>query len=175
VGPRAERGCHAASVDVIAARAGLSTGALYANFDGKDALLLATFEKHLRWFVESLGAAAAASDVGAAIGDWIRELGREPDQFLVFVEFWAYALRHPRLRDDLNQRMDAMRAQLAAAIEQRAREDGRASELDPELAAQIALALGRGLAFEVLTRPGQGGERRIAELLAALVAPTRRA
>ena len=168
----AERGFHAATVDLIAGRAGLSTGALYANFKTKDDLLFAAFEEHLRWFTESLETAAAAADVGRAISDWIQALGREPEQFLVFLEFWGYASRRAELREALTQQLDEMRAQLAGAIEQRAEADGGAIPLPPELAAQIALALGRGLAFEVLTNPAGVDDRRIGELLAALVAPT---
>jgi hypothetical protein len=41
--------------------------------------------------------------------------------------------------------------------------------LPPELAAQIALALGRGLAFEIVANPGAVDEQRIGDLLAALV------
>jgi AcrR family transcriptional regulator len=169
----AERGFHAATVDLIAGRAGMSTGALYANFETKDDLLFAAFEEHLRWFTESLEAAAAADDVGAGISDWIRALGREPGQFLVFLEFWGYASRRPELREALAERLDEMHAQLTGAIERRAQQDGGAMALPPELAAQVALALGRGLAFDVVTDPGRVDDRRIGELLAALVAPTR--
>jgi AcrR family transcriptional regulator len=166
----ADRGFHAATVDLIAERAGVSTGGLYGNFRTKDDLFFAAFEEHLRWFGESLETTAAAPDVGAAIADWIRALGDQSEQFLVFLEFWAYASRRAELRGALTERLEGMRVELADAIERRAREDGRTLPLPPELTAQIALALGRGLAFEIVANPGAVDERRIGELLATLVA-----
>ena len=130
-----ERGFHGASVNSIAREANLSTGALYANFASKDAVLFAAFEEHVRWFEASLAATARAADPRAAIVGWIRSLGEQPEQFLVFVEFWAYALRRPELRPELVARMDAMRASLAAAIERRAHDGRSASQMPPELVA----------------------------------------
>ena len=165
----AERGFHAASVDLIARRADLSTGALYANFASKDALLLAAFEQHVRWFERSLEAAASVPDLSEGIAEWVRALEAEPEQFLVFVEFWAYAVRRPELRPELTGRLDAMRAALAGAIDRRAAAGGGAPGLTPDLAAVVALALARGLAFEVVTDPDSAQTETIAGLLAALV------
>lgn len=165
----AERGFHAASVDLIAQRADLSTGALYANFANKDALLLAAFEEHVRWFERSLETAAASPDVRAGIGDWIRGLRGEPEQFLVFVEFWAYAVRRPELRSELNARLDAMRTAMTDGIERRSTEAGTTPQLPAEMAARVALALGRGLAFEIVTDPDAAQAEAIADLLAAVV------
>jgi AcrR family transcriptional regulator len=50
----AEKGFHGASVDDIAARAGLSIGALYSNFGGNDELLFAIFDEHVQWFERTL-------------------------------------------------------------------------------------------------------------------------
>ena len=166
----AERGFPGASVDEIAGRAGLSTGALYANFESKDRLLFAAFEEHLDWFEESLQKAVGSPDLPAAIAGWIRVLGREPEQFLVFVEFWAYALRRPELRPELVARLDAMRALVAGGIEQRARSAGVDPGMQPELAAQVTLAIARGLAFELVADPDRIDDDAIATMLAALVA-----
>jgi AcrR family transcriptional regulator len=165
----AERGFHAASVDLIARQAGLSTGALYANFRSKDDLLFSAFEEHLRWFGESLEATVTAPDLGVAVGAWIRALGEEREQFLVFVEFWAYALRREELQARLAGHMEAMTAGMADAIERRARADGTTPQLPPQLAAQLGLALARGLAFELVAAPGRVDVETIANLLAALV------
>src|SRR4051794_34087361 len=98
----AERGFHRASVDDVARAAGFSIGALYANFGGKEDLLLAIFDEHVRWLDRVLGEEPpAAVDQGAwagAIGDW-------PRQFRVFTEFWAYAIRDDALSDELLERM----------------------------------------------------------------------
>lgn len=168
----AERGFHAATVDQISAAAGVSTGALYANFKTKDDLLFAAFDEHLRWFAAGLAKVVQAQDLDAAIAAWLRSFGDETGQFLVFMEFWAYALRREELRGHLDARMAEMRTAVADGIEERSRLDGTRPALPVPLAAQVALALGRGLAFEIATDPAGVDEEAIAGLVAALVAPS---
>ena len=42
-----EHGIGAASIEMIAAAAGLTRGAFYSNFDGKDDLIIAMLEDHV--------------------------------------------------------------------------------------------------------------------------------
>lgn len=132
----AASGFHAASVGAIAKRAGFSIGALYSNFASKDDLFFAVFDGHVAWFEEQLERAGRAKDPGAAAGEWMAELGRDPEQFLVFVEFWAYAVRKPALRTQLAERLAAMRHRVGAVF--------------GEGTALLALAAARGLAIEKL-------------------------
>src|SRR5947209_5084178 len=101
----AERGFHAASVDDVAATAGFSIGALYSNFAGKEDLFLAVFDRHLDWARQTFGAAGAPPAQLPA--DW-------PRQFLVFAEFWAYAVRDEDARARLAPRMAELRGACAA-------------------------------------------------------------
>lgn len=167
----AERGFQAATVDRISAAAGVSTGALYANFKTKDDLLFEAFEEHLRWFADGLAGVVQATDLNAAIASWIRSFGEQTEQFLVFMEFWAYALRREDLRAQLDDRMAEMRVAVAEGIEERARADGTTPALPAPLAAQVALALGRGLAFDIANDPRSVDEEAIAGLVASLVSP----
>jgi AcrR family transcriptional regulator len=162
----ARKGFHAASVDEIAARAGLSIGALYSNFDGKDDLLLAVFDGHLAWFEQQIGAALGSSDLEAAAARLIRLPEQTPEQFLVFIEFWAYAVRKPKVRRQFAKRMTQMRQQLASAIIT-LRGSGEAG-LPADLAALLGLATGRGLALEALVDPDAIPETGVSELLAAM-------
>ena len=146
----AAHGFHGASVGEICRRAGLSTGALYGNFSNKDALLFAVFEEHLRWFEENLEAVASADDVRAGLRRWLDAIDREPEQFLVFVEFWAYAVRRPALRRRLAKDLDVMRRSIAERIGTRPDLAGTPLAAAPALAAQVTMALVRGLAFEKL-------------------------
>src|SRR5436853_4965753 len=50
------RGFHGASVEEIAEEAGYTKGAVYSNFDGKDALFLAAFEEHFERRAEAYAA-----------------------------------------------------------------------------------------------------------------------
>lgn len=165
----AEHGYQAASVAKIAERAGLSIGALYANFSAKDELLLAVFDGHLAWFAERLQDARRTADSAAAIADWLDALSSEPDQFHVFIEFWAYAVRKPAIRPQFAQRMDQMRDDLASVLTQRAQATGEQPPLSPQLTALLAIALGRGLALEKLARPDAVPDQEIAHLIAELL------
>ena len=165
----ADRGFHAASVGEICARAGVSTGALYGNFENKDAILLAVFEEHLRWFDAHLTEVQGAGDVRAALRDWLGAIGDEPEQFLVFVEFWAYAVRRPALRGQLAAHLEAMRAGVAERLGSRADLAATPAGRVPELGALVALALARGLAFEKLAAPERVTDDEVAAILALLL------
>lgn len=146
----AQRGFHAASVDVIASRAGFSIGALYSNFANKDELFLSVFDGHLSWFEQHLAAVAAADDATRAAADWMADLGRDPDQFLIFIEFWAYAVRQPALRAQLAQKLAEMRERVASVL--------------GDDVALLALATARGLALERLADPKAVPDTAVATL-----------
>ena len=165
----AEHGFHSATVDQIASRAGYSIGALYSNFAGKDDLLFAVFDGHIAWFEDRLEATAEAEDPARAMADWIGFLAQNPQQFLVFVEFWAYAVRKPKVRRQFAKRMAQMRADVARALEQRAAAAGVPSPLPPEFVALLGLAIGRGIALEKLVDPDAVPDDAVAKLLASLI------
>jgi AcrR family transcriptional regulator len=168
----AEHGFDAATVDRIAERAGYSVGALYSNFEGKDELLFAVFDGHLVWFAQRLEAVAKSEHPSAAISDWLGSLGAEPEQFHVFIEFWAYAVRRPKVRKQFANRMDQMRTDVAATIKQHLSAVGAEPPLSAELISLLVLALGRGLALEKLARPGAVPDKAIGTLLSSLLGPS---
>src|SRR3954451_21013746 len=106
----AKEGFDGASVDAIARKAGFSVGAVYSNFAGKDDLFLALFDEHVAWFEARL------AELPQDEGEWIDFLLADPSQFLVFVEFWAYAVRTPRLCKAFAQRMAELRAAAGAVL-----------------------------------------------------------
>ena len=159
----ARHGFHAATVGEIAREAGFSVGAIYSNFGGKDDLFLAVFDGHLRWFEERLEAAAGAAQAGRAFSEEMDALSRDPEQLLVFIEFWAYAVRKPKLRRTFARRMAGIRASVAEAIERRG-----TAQLPPDTTALILLALVRGLGMEKLADP-DAVDASAAELIDRLV------
>ena len=164
----ARRGFHAATVDEIAEEAGFSVGALYSNFDGKDDLFLAVFDGHLRWFQERLGAAADAGGPGRAFREWMDALTNDPEQLLIFIEFWAYAVRKPKLRRTFAARMAEIRAAMATALERRAASTGADLPVPAETLALVLLAVGRGLGLEQLA-DADAVDDAVADLIASLV------
>src|ERR671936_3094600 len=164
----ARRGFHAATVDEIAQEAGFSVGALYSNFDGKDDVFLAVFDGHLRWFEQRLEESASAEDATRVFKDWMDSLTRDPEQLLIFIEFWAYAVRRPKLRRSFAARRAEMRADMAAALERRARTAGNALQIPAETIAVVLLAAARGLGIEKLA-DDDAFDDTVAQLIASLV------
>jgi AcrR family transcriptional regulator len=90
----ARRGFHGASVDEIAREAGATTGALYANFAGKEELFLELFDstmaQDVRGYAEASADAATLEDATRGGADrWMAVLSERPEYFPLFIEFWA--------------------------------------------------------------------------------------
>ncbi len=147
----AKHGFDGASVDAIAGAAGYSIGALYGNFKGKDDLFLAVYDAHVTWFgqeLERLDLGDPAAALAASFARLDERAARA--QFLVFVEFWSYAVRRPKLRRELARRM----ADLRAAAAERLTERGDPLPLPAETLALLLLATWRGLALERMADAG---------------------
>ncbi|WP_307801850.1 TetR/AcrR family transcriptional regulator [Actinomadura violacea] len=150
----AERGIHGASLDDIAAAAGLTKGAVYSNFAGKTDLLLALLERftsdrlgtdvcdELRSADQGRGDAEPAGRNASRDGsdDRARRLA------LLLVEFWLYGMRDYaagwRIADWYAERRAHMASELRDV-------DGIA----PTERAALAMALDFGLAFQHLLDP----------------------
>jgi AcrR family transcriptional regulator len=158
----AERGFHAASVDSIATEAGYSVGAIYSNFGGKDDLFLAVFDEHATWFEQVLADADAPTTA-------VEQLLAEEDQFLVFVSFWSYAVREPKVKRRLASRMARFRSHVARLIQERAEAQDRQLATDPDQVALLALALFRGIALERVAARGAVPDGLLAGALDALL------
>jgi AcrR family transcriptional regulator len=93
----AERGIHGASLDDIAASAGLTKGAVYSNFTGKTDLLLALLDRYTQSEAELCGSLRQGDDERfEQLGeDYARRLGTDDARLLaqLLVEFWLYGMR----------------------------------------------------------------------------------
>ncbi|SEG34110.1 DNA-binding transcriptional regulator, AcrR family [Thermomonospora echinospora] len=98
----AERGVHGASLDDVAAAAGLTKGAVYSNFTGKTDLLLALLEHytHARFGTEVHELLhetdqPVAERLRRAGEGYRHRLGTEDARLLalLLVEFWLYGMR----------------------------------------------------------------------------------
>lgn len=149
----AERGIHGASLDDIAAAAGLTKGAVYSNFAGKTDLLLALMER-----ITSDRTRPDVCDELRAAGEDADRTGRSSHRHdtvdgprrlaLLLVEFWLYGMRDYaagwRIADWYAER----RAQLATELEP-------ADGIAPADRATLTLALDFGLAFQHLLDPAR--------------------
>lgn len=170
----ARRGYHAASVDEVAAEAGYSTGALYSNFEGKEDLFLALLQREIEQQAEGVAAAVAERrtlDERARGGAeyWIGFLDREPELVLLFMEFWAYAVRNPSVRSRFAARYAEVRSSLARIISDGARDLGVELLLPPEHLATAVDALADGFALQKLADPDSVPDELFADALAMLL------
>ncbi|MFL5907843.1 MAG: TetR/AcrR family transcriptional regulator [Solirubrobacterales bacterium] len=152
----AERGYRDASVDEVAGRAGYSKGALYWHFSSKDDLFYALLEDRILepWeeSIRLLESASPDKDMAPEASRVFGELLRgERDLLLIQYEYWAQAVRDPKLRRRYANRRKKLRIALGRAIAARLEHLG-APPLDAgaEAMATIFIAVAMGLAQERL-------------------------
>ncbi len=116
-----EQGIGAASIEAIAAAAGLTRGAFYSNFADKDELIIAMLEDHvdrsIKHHRELLAQHRTPEDFIAALGVSDRNrrdpLGRAP---LLHIELILFAARSEKRRPELAKRLRARRALVAEIL-----------------------------------------------------------
>jgi AcrR family transcriptional regulator len=170
----ARRGFHGATVDEIAAEAGVTTGALYWHFAGKEDLFLALADERVARRLEEIRRvnddATEPTDLDEEIERQFQAfIEREPEWPLLYYEFWVHGARDPRLRDAFTRRRRAVQGAIADGLEQRAAKYG----VDlPMPADQIAVGLNglmNALAFERVTNPPAVPDGLAGRLIAAYV------
>jgi AcrR family transcriptional regulator len=155
------RGYHGASVDAIAEEAGYTSGALYSHFGSKDGLFLALLEeslaRRLRGYEEAFAGPGDLRERAARAADAsTRSLREDPAAFLLFIEFWAVAVRDRRLRRRFAKRWEAIHDAIARWVEEGAEGLGLILEPgDARRAAVVINALGNGIALAKLANPDE--------------------
>jgi AcrR family transcriptional regulator len=171
----AGRGYHGASVAEIADAAGYTTGALYSNFSGKEALFLALLDRRQADQGEALAASRRDVDPGPAVASVAAPIDPEAWTWgLLSLEFYLYAMREPRLRPELASRYRAMRAELGKAL--MPANDGLPSWTRSDLATAV-MALSTGLGIQASLDPDAVSPdlfaRAVERLTASPPAPSR--
>ena len=109
----ARDGFEQARIEDIAALAGKTRGAFYANFKDKEDVFFAIFEENIAQDLEGLPALLTdlhtAHERLDALAAYILELAKDPQRTLLHLEFKVYAIRHPRRRKRLADLHAAMR------------------------------------------------------------------
>lgn len=171
----ARSGYHGASVGEIAREAGATTGALYANFAGKEDLFLALFEERIAGDVgeysEIVAGGATLEEQARGAGDrWMEILRERPDYFPLLIEFWSYAIREPQLRERLATRFAALRSGSAQVAAEAAEQWGLSADAAAagEHLGLFINALGNGLALEKLVDPDSVPDSIYGEFLALI-------
>ncbi len=151
----AEHGYDRASLDDVAAAAGLTKGAVYSSFASKDELFYALMRERID---ERLALVAAAVDRQTTLSDTTRDAGAglaelifsQADWHLLFVEFWARAVRDASLREEFARQRRSARELIARFLEQQAARLGIELPAPADQLAVAVLALSNGIAIEWL-------------------------
>jgi AcrR family transcriptional regulator len=155
----AERGYDRASLDDVAAAAGLTKGAVYSSFTGKDELFYALMRERigerLALVTEAVDRQTTVEGMTRDAGDGLVELvSGQADWHLLFIEFWARAVRDPSLMDEFARQRRSARELIAHFLERQAAQTGRSLPAPADQLAVAALALSNGIAIEQLADPG---------------------
>jgi TetR/AcrR family transcriptional regulator, transcriptional repressor of aconitase len=177
-----EHGLEAVSMEMIIARSGMSTGAVYRYFKGKDEIIGAAV-------------AASASEIGGAVAPiLVNASARVPSQLIeellaAWVDYsrsgvgatagidrmpaalhgWSYAQTDPELKAVLRASLRDFREACVPIIKQWQADGVVATGVEPDAVAQLLLSISLGfVAQRSLT--GDAGVRAHADALAALTA-----
>lgn len=102
----AEQGLDGATIDAIAAQAGYTKGAFYANFSSKQELFLVMLEQHFAAEAERLDQHLQSDSEPVQVAretglDFIRRVRAEPRWQSLYFQFAVYAARDEEFRDEL--------------------------------------------------------------------------
>jgi len=116
-------GFHNTSMQDLFAEAGLSAGAVYSYFAGKDDVIVAIAEQNMRSVTETIGEIAAqrpgrpAGDVLADVMDILYAQDAQDGLGKLTVIVWSEALRNPSLAARFTELVTQLRAVLAEVIQ----------------------------------------------------------
>ncbi|MEV6899431.1 TetR family transcriptional regulator [Amycolatopsis sp. NPDC051372] len=172
----ARQGIAATSLNDIAAAAGLTKGAVYSNFEGRDDLVLTIMEEHI---VERMRSATTAFDELSDLGEATAEAGArlaagvdtDATWHRLLLEYWGIAMRNPAVHKGLALRRAQLRDAITAAITRAAAQHGVELPLPPEQLAVVVLALSNGLAVERGVEASAVPDSLFADVLKLLVTP----
>jgi AcrR family transcriptional regulator len=169
----AERGFRGASVDDIAAQAGLTKGALYWNFKSKDELFFALVEERvdrpLRALMDLTGGAPKDQETAPHVSRGIAEVVDQQRQLVLLMhEYWALAVRDPQLCERYVERQRSLTKSLAQTLEARHQTTGVALTISAQRLATAIMALANGLAIERIADPKSVPEDLLREMLSLI-------
>jgi AcrR family transcriptional regulator len=145
-------GYAATSLEKVAEEAGFSKGAVYSNFDGKDALCLAVLDTiHAEVADAVLGSLRGAASIEAALASldlWADARLGDPDWSALEAEFAARSRRDPALRASLEARNRRIREMVADALATACEEQGLELAMPVDAAAGALFSLGIGLGLQ---------------------------
>jgi AcrR family transcriptional regulator len=169
----ARRGFAGATLDAVAADAGMTKGAVYDHFGSKENLLFALLDEHLAaQIAEQLALFDPSTDAAerprAGADRWMKELEENPESFALFVEAWVQAQRDAELHRRVLAGMDAWRATFQAFGGQGSPDDEDSEALLKQVS-NVMLGLGIGLGMVKIIDPESVSDRLLGAVFVVLL------
>lgn len=164
------RGFHATSLDLVAAEAGYTKGAVYSNFESKEDLFFAVYERRVETASERQ--AHLVADAGDAAPEVMARTTlekRDAGWLAVFFEFWAHVVRNPDLRERFSRLHQQARAPHVEWTREWIERNGVKMQMSPEQWLTAVYGLVSGLALEQLIDPDLPGGDVAAEIFDVLL------
>jgi len=178
-----EYGLETASVEMIIARSGLSTGAVYRYFKGKDEIIGAAFAEATREIGEAIAPILAGPKSGSPsqlagklLAAWVSYaqagVGAAAglDRMPAALHGWSYAQTNPELKATIKAGLQGFREACIPIIKQWQADGVAAASADPHAVAQLLLSIFLGFAAQ-RSLTGDADVQAHASALAALTAP----
>lgn len=153
----AQQGFEAARLEDIAAGAGYTRGAFYANFKGKEDIFFALFEEWVRERIETLTSALRRHSDPVekllALRTHYAELATDRRLVLISMEFKLFALRHPEAHARLRSSHRRIRASFGELFSEIMDALGKTIPIAYPAASACLGAVSQGLLLEHLLDP----------------------
>jgi AcrR family transcriptional regulator len=154
----ARRGLAQASVDEVAADAGFTKGAVYANFGSKEELFLEMLDVRFARRLEDMDRALSTDEppeVQARVAgrDFLDFLSSDPDWQRLFFEAALHASRDDAFRAKLQEHYARMRTRMAVLLEARSAAGGFEPGVPFDQLATMIFAMANGIGFEQFVEP----------------------
>lgn len=145
----AREGFHKTTMAAVIAESGLSAGAVYGYFKGKDELIRATAERTVGTFTGTLHAVATGPGpvtVAGTLGVLLQALETLAAQHdgafpRVAVQAWAEALRDDQVAQLVRARVESLRSGWREVLERIRRDGGLAADADLDTMAQVVTGM----------------------------------
>jgi AcrR family transcriptional regulator len=174
----AERGLDRASLEEMAAQAGLTKGAIYSNFASKSDVVVALIDAQLESNFQGLEtaidrSAELAQQSTQAADAWRATLAESEESFLLSIEFALYLARQPDIRDRFAEHYKRLRSKYAQIVrDYGASQDGELP-LPAEQMSIVYMAMIQGMSLAKLTQPDAVPDELFAKALELIAAGSR--
>jgi AcrR family transcriptional regulator len=155
----AECGFQGTSIDLICHRAGFTRGAFYSNYQTKDELFLALFDRHASEKVEEIREITSGVAPEIAVANLMAYFNAatkaDRDWYLISMEFTLYAIRHPEAAHLLARHDRELREALVPLIENVYAAAGASTRIPADQIARTIVAFSEGAAAQSYVEPDE--------------------